>query len=226
MFTDGHILGTDYLGRDMWSRIVYGGRTSLAVGFCATFIGGAVGTVFGLLAGYYKKLDMPIMRIMDILFTFPGILLAMLVVAMLGVSTINSTIAISIWAVPGFARMVRSKVLSIKEEDYILAIKSLGASDARIIFKHILKNCIPVIIVTATMRIAGSIMSISTLSYLGIGAPPPAPEWGGLISDGKTYMFNHPHTILVPGITVMLTVIAYNILGDKLRDIVDPSLKA
>ena len=121
--------------------------------------------------------------------------------------------------------MVRSKVLSIKEEDYILAIKSLGASDARIIFKHILKNCIPVIIVTATMRIAGSIMSISTLSYLGIGAPPPAPEWGGLIADGKTYMFNHPHTILVPGITVMLTVIAYNILGDKLRDIVDPSLK-
>lgn len=224
-FSPNHFLGTDELGRDVLSRIIYGGQISLSVGFIATSVGMFFGVLFGLLAGYYKKLDNPIMRFMDILFTFPGILLAMLIVAMLGISVVNATIAISVWAIPSFARMVRGKVLSIKEEDYILAIKSLGASDFRIIFGHILKNCLPVIIVIGTMRMASSIMSIATLSYLGLGVPPPAAEWGALISSGKNYMYDQPGLVIFPGIIIMLTIISFNILGDKLRDILDPSLK-
>lgn len=221
----GHILGTDHLGRDVLSRLMYGGRVSLTVGFCATLIGMVFGVTFGLLAGFYKKLDNIIMRFMDMMFSFPGILLALLIIAMLGVSTMNAMIAIAIWSIPNFARMVRSKVLSIKEEDYIMAVKSLGATDARILFKHVLKNCLPVIIVIATMRIASSIMSIATLSFLGLGTPPPTPEWGGMIATAKDYMWQQPSLIIIPGIVVMLCVISFNVLGDKLRDILDPSLK-
>ena len=183
------------------------------------------GTVCGLLAAYYPKLDNPIMRVMDLLFTFPSILLAMLIIAMLGVNAFNTMLAISVWSIPSFARMVRGKALQVKEEDYIMATRSLGAKDSRILFVHILKNCLPVIIVTATMRIASSIISISTLSYLGMGVAPPMPEWGDMISAGKEYLWNHPSLTFIPGITVMVTVICFNILGDKLRDILDPSLK-
>lgn len=221
----GHILGTDHLGRDVFSRLLYGGRVSLSVGFISTAIGLIFGVSLGLIAGYYKKLDNVIMRFMDLLFTFPGILLAMLIIAMLGVSTVNTTIAIAIWSIPNFARMTRSKVLSVKEEDYIMAIKSLGAKDSRIIIKHILPNVLPVIIVVATMRIGASIMSIATLSYLGLGTPAPNPEWGGMIATAKDYMWQAPSLIIIPGLVVMFTVIAFNILGDKLRDILDPSLK-
>ena len=165
------------------------------------------------------------MRVMDLLFTFPGILLAMLIIAMLGVNTFNAMLAISIWSIPSFARMVRGKVLQIKEEDYIMATRSLGAKDSRIIFVHIRKNCLPVIIVIATMRMATSIISISTLSYLGMGVVPPQPEWGGMIATSKQYLWDAPSLIFIPGIAVMITVICFNILGDKLRDILDPSLK-
>ncbi len=224
-YVPGHYLGTDHLGRDVLSRIIWGGRVSLMVGFVSTLMGIVLGVIFGLLAGYYKKLDNPIMRFMDLLFTFPGVLLAMLIIAMLGVSTFNAMLAISIWSVPSFARMIRGRVLQIKEEDYVMAIRSLGASDARIIFVHILKNCLPLIIVIATMRMATSIISIATLSYLGMGVPPPAPEWGGMIAQAKTYMWNRPSLIIIPGLAVMITVICFNILGDKLRDILDPSLR-
>lgn len=224
-YAPGHLLGTDHLGRDVLSRLLWGGRVSLMVGFASTFMGLVVGVTCGLLAGYYKKLDNVIMRIMDLLFTFPGILLAMLVIAMLGVNTFNAMLAISIWSIPNFARMTRGKVLQVKEEDYIMATKSLGASDFRIIFIHILKNCLPVIIVIATMRMATSIISISTLSYLGMGVPPPAPEWGGMIATAKEYMWKRPSLIVIPGLAVMITVICFNILGDKLRDILDPSLR-
>lgn len=224
-YVPGHILGTDDYGRDVLSRLLYGGRVSLMVGFFSTAMGLVAGVICGLLAGYYKRLDNPIMRIMDLLFTFPGILLAMLIIAMLGVNTFNAMLAISIWSIPSFARMVRGKVLQVKEEDYIMATRSLGAKDSRIIFIHILKNCLPVIIVIATMRMATSIISISTLSYLGMGVVPPQPEWGGMIAAGKQYLWDAPSLIFIPGIAVMITVICFNILGDKLRDILDPSLK-
>lgn len=224
-YAEGHLFGTDHLGRDVLSRLLWGGRISLMVGFVSTAMGLAFGVIFGLLAGFYRKLDNPIMRFMDLLFTFPGILLAMLIIAMLGVSTFNAMLAISIWSIPSFARMIRSRVLSIKEEDYIMAVRATGASDARIIFVHIFKNCLPIIIVIATMRMATSLISISTLSYLGMGVPPPAPEWGGMIATAKEYMWKRGSLIFIPGLAVMITVICFNVLGDKLRDILDPSLK-
>lgn len=224
-YVPGHYFGTDYLGRDVLSRLLWGGRVSLAVGFFSTLLGLTLGVILGLLAGYYRKLDNVIMRVMDLLFTFPNILLAILIVAMLGVSLSNTMLAISIWSIPNFARMTRGKVLQIKEEDYILAVRSLGAGGTRIIFGHILHNCLPVIIVVATMRMATSIISIATLSYLGLGVPPPTPEWGGLIASAKSYMWERPSLIILPGIAVTITVICFNILGDKLRDILDPSLK-
>jgi len=220
-----HWLGTDELGRDIWARILYGGRISISVGFISTAVGITFGTIFGMLAGYYKKLDNIIMRIMDVFFTFPGTLLAMLIVAMLGIDVKNATIAISIWSIPSFARMIRGRVLQIKEEEYITAIRSLGATDFWILSKHVLKNALPTIIVIATMRMASSILSIATLSYLGLGVPQPTPEWGGMISSAKTYMYDAPYLIVIPGIAIVITVICFNILGDKLRDILDPSLK-
>ena len=224
-YLPGHWLGTDELGRDVWARLIYGGRISLTVGFVSTTIGLTFGTFFGLLAGYYKKLDNIIMRIMDIMFTFPGILLALLIVAMLGVNVVNATIAISIWSIPSFARMIRGRVLQIKEEEYITAIRSLGAKDSWILCRHVLVNALPTIIVIATMRIASSILSIATLSYIGLGVPQPTPEWGGMISTAKSVMYDAGYLIIIPGLAVVLTVICFNILGDKLRDILDPSLK-
>lgn len=221
----GRLLGTDHLGRDTFARLLYGGRITLLVALTATALGLTAGVLLGVLAGYFPKLDNPIMRLMDVLFTFPGILLAMLIVAMLGVSTLNATIAISIWSIPSFARMVRSKVLSVKQEEFILATRTLGANDFRIILYHIIPNIMGTIIVIATMRLASSIMSIATLSFLGLGTPPPAPEWGGMIATAKEYMWDRPSLIIIPGIVVMILVISFNVLGDKLTDLFDPSLK-
>lgn len=224
MFSEGHWLGTDNYGRDVWSRIVYGAQISLMVGITAVTLGLIGGVTLGLLGGYYKKLDGIIMRVVDLLFSFPGILLAMLIIAILGTSLINVAIAISIWSIPTCARIVRGSVLSIKQKEYIMAMKSLGASDFRILIRHILPNAFAPIIVFATMRMATAILSTASLSYLGLGAQPPTPEWGAMIAQGQDYMWTAPHLTIVPGIAIMLTVFAFNVVGDGLRDALDPNM--
>jgi len=224
LFSEGHWLGTDNYGRDVWSRIVYGARISLIVGITAVSLGLIGGITLGLLGGYYKKMDGIIMRVVDLLFSFPGILLAMLIIAILGTSLINVAIAISIWSIPSCARIVRGSVLSIKQKEYIMAMKSLGASDLRIMVRHILPNATAPIIVFATMRMGTAILSTASLSYLGLGAQPPTPEWGAMISQGQSFMWTSPHLTIVPGIAIMLTVFAFNVLGDGLRDALDPNM--
>ena len=224
MFSEGHWLGTDNYGRDVWTRIVYGARISILVGITAVSLGLIGGVTLGLLGGYYKKLDGIIMRIVDLLFSFPGILLAILIIAVLGTSLVNVAIAISIWSIPTCARIVRGSVLAIKQKEYIMAMKSLGASDFRIMIRHILPNAFAPIIVFATMRMATAILSTASLSYLGLGAQPPTPEWGAMIAQGQDYMWTSPHLTIVPGIAIMLTVFAFNVVGDGLRDALDPNM--
>ncbi|WP_170008207.1 ABC transporter permease [Bacillus fonticola] len=223
-FSEGHWLGTDNYGRDIWSRIMYGARISLLVGITAVSLGVIGGTALGLLAGYYKKLDNILMRIVDILFAFPGILLAMLIIAVLGSSLINVAIAISIWSIPTCARIVRGSVLSVKKQEYVQAMRTVGASNTRIILKHILPNCLAPIIVFATMRMATAILSTASLSFLGLGAEPSQPEWGAMIALGQDYMWTSPHMTIVPGIAIMLVVFAFNVVGDALRDALDPNM--
>jgi len=219
------LLGTDNYGRDIFARLMYGTRISLIVGVTSVSIGVIGGTFLGLIAGYFKKMDSIIMRFVDLLFAFPGILLAMLIIAILGASLVNVVIAISIWSIPGCARIVRGSVLETKRQEYILSLKSLGASNIRILFKHILPNCTAPIIVFATMRMATTLLSTSALSFLGLGAQPPTPEWGAMIADAQDFMWSSPHMSIIPGIAIMLTVFAYNVVGDGLRDALDPSMK-
>lgn len=222
--SDGHWLGTDQYGRDVWSRLVYGARISLMVGLAATALGLIGGVFLGVLAGYYRFLDAIIMRIIDLMFAFPSILLALLIISILGTSLTNVVIAISIWSVPSFARIIRGSVLAVKNQEYILALRSMGASDLRIIILHILPNCMAPIIVIGTMNIATAILSTASLSYLGLGAQPPTPEWGALIADGQSQMWVAPHLVIIPGIAIMLVIFAFNIVGDAIRDALDPRM--
>lgn len=222
--SEGHWLGTDNYGRDIWSRIVFGARISLIVGITSVTLGLIGGIFLGLVSGYYRKLDGIIMRIVDLMFAFPGILLAMLIIAILGTSLTNVVIAISIWSIPTCARIVRGSVLSVKKQEYIIAMRSLGASNTRIILKHILPNCMAPIIVFATMRMSTAILSTASLSFLGLGAQPPTPEWGAMIAAGQAYMWTSPHMTIIPGIAIMLVVFAFNVVGDGLRDALDPNM--
>lgn len=221
-----HWLGTDHFGRDIFSRIIHGTGLTLIVGFFSVALGATVGVFLGIISGYYGgRIDSIIMRLMDILLAFPSILLALAIVTVLGGSLVNVIIAVAISSIPIFARIVRGSTLSVKKLEYIDAMRALGASDARIIFKHILPNISSPIIVQATLSIATSIISASGLSFLGLGAQPPTPEWGAMLSDGRNYLYNAPHVATFPGLAIVAVVLAFNMLGDGLRDALDPKMK-
>lgn len=221
-----HIMGTDDKGRDIFSRILYGSQLSLAVGFVSVFIGALFGIVLGIISGYYGGwVDTIIMRFIDVLLAFPGLLLALAIVSALGPSLINVMIAVGVFSIPTFARIVRGSTLSVKKMEYIDAIRVLGASDLKIIFVHILPNILSPIIVQGTLRLATSILSVAGLSFLGMGAQPPTPEWGAMLSDGRDFLFTAPHIALFPGIAIALIVLGFNLFGDGLRDALDPRMK-
>jgi peptide/nickel transport system permease protein/dipeptide transport system permease protein len=221
-----HILGTDDLGRDILSRIIYGARVSLLVAVFSVGIAFFFGTLIGAISGYYKgSLDNVIMRLMDILLSFPYILLAIVVVAYLGPSLRNAMIAIGITYVPRFARIVRGSVLEESEKDYVLAAKSIGARDWRIIFVNILPNCLGPLIVQTTLSFASAILDAAALSFLGLGAQPPTPEWGAMIASSRSLILRASWVMTFPGIAILLAVLGFNLLGDGLRDALDPRMR-
>jgi peptide/nickel transport system permease protein len=222
----GHPFGLDEFGRDIFFRMIWAIRYSLFMGTAAIILSTLTGGLLGALAGYYGKLtDNGIMRFMDILLAIPSMLLATAIVAALGTSLVNVLIAIAIAYVPTFARTVRASVLTVKEQEYIEAARALGAGDLRIIFKYILPNSMAPLIVQATLGVAGSILSIAGLSFLGLGIQPPTPEWGSMLSGARTYIREGWHITVIPGLGIMLTILALNVLGDGLRDALDPRLK-
>ena len=221
-----HPFGTDELGRDILSRIMYGGRYSLQIGIISISTSLVIGIIVGSIAGYYgSKFDMFIMRFLDIFQSIPGLVLAIAVSATLGPGFTNCIIALAIGMVPGFARMTRASILNIRKMEYLEAAMSINASNFRIIYKHVIPNAIAPLIVQATMAIAGAILVAASLSFIGLGVQPPTPEWGAMLSAGRGYIRNHPHLVIFPGITIMIAVLSLNMLGDGLRDALDPKLK-
>jgi len=220
-----HFFGIDGNSRDFYSRMLYGARLSLVIGFVTITFSILIGTVLGAVSGYAAGwVDNGIMRIMDVLLAFPYLLLAIAVVAVLGPGLINALIAIMIVEIPAFARIARSSVISVKEMDFVTADRALGVSPARILFRRILPNAMTPLVVAGTLGIGTVILSVAALSFLGLGAQPPTPEWGIMLAEERNNIFNTPHLLFIPGIAITITVLGFNLLGDGLRDALDPRL--
>jgi peptide/nickel transport system permease protein len=222
-----HLFGTDEFGRDVLTRILFGGRISLRTGAVAVSLAIAIGVPMGLLSGFYGGLvDRGMMRLVDIMLTFPGILLALVIVAILGPSLFNAMLAVGISASPTYARVVRASVLTAKPLTYVEAARAIGCRNDRIILFHILPNVVAPIIVLGTLGVAGAILAAAALSFLGLGAQPPQPEWGALLSEGRNFLLNAWWIATFPGLAIMVTVLAINLLGDAMRDLLDPQLRS
>ncbi len=221
-----HPLGNDELGRDMLSRLMHGARVSLLLGVISVGIGVSIGVPLGIAAGYFGGvLDLAVSGLIDILLAFPSILLAIMMVAFLGASLQNAIIAIGILSIPVYTRLVRSSTLSVKEDLFVEAARSMGASDFKILWRHIFPNIFAPIIVQSTLQMAVAIQAAAALGFLGLGAPPDVPEWGNMLQKGRDYIFSAPHIVLYPGLATMLVVFGFSLLGDGLRDALDPRLR-
>ena len=220
-----HLCGTDAYGRDVFSRIVWGGRVSLSIGFLSVALGGTIGVLIGLIAGFVGgRIDGMLMRMMDVLLAFPGIVPAIAVVAVLGPGIDNVIYAIAIFSVPVFARLVRGITLAVKQAVYVQAARSIGVRPMMLMFRHILPGTLPSVIVYASLRLSTSLLTAASLSFIGLGARPPSAEWGAMLADGRAYLGVADHITLFPGVAIFVTVLAFNLLGDGLRDALDQKL--